>query len=165
LGQPIQTVFIQVRPPGQTEPQLPQLLLSLEVSRHDPLQQDFCSPSVPERQTVPIAPQLLGSEEISWHTPALHVVPAEHWLLQLPQLLLSLAVMTLTHMETPLEVHNDWSAVHVIKGVTQTPLVQETPLPHLMPQPPQLFGSSFVLSHVLEQQVLHAIGFPPLTLL
>jgi len=134
---------------GQACPQLPQLLGSEEVSErswHEPLQQAFCRPSVSEPQRVPIAPQLFGSEAIFWHTPALHVVPVEHLLLQLPQLLLSLAVMTLTHLETPLEVHNDCPAVHELPWLDRQRPSKQVPLPpQEIPQPPQLLGSFFVL--------------------
>src|SRR5215212_6948834 len=79
LGQS-QTPSKQVRPPVQTLPQAPQLLLSQQVATQVPLQ--FTSPSA---QQSP-----LGQS----HIPSKHVVPAGQALPQAPQWLLLQQVST-----------------------------------------------------------------------
>src|SRR5215211_2508773 len=97
----------QVRPPVQTLPQAPQLLLSQQVETQVPLQ--FTSPSA---QQSPLGHPQMPSKQVS---------PAGHTLPHFPQWELLQQVST----QTPL--HSVWPSEQLPPPATQTPPLQ-TPL-------------------------------------
>jgi hypothetical protein len=129
-------------PDPHTSPQVPQLLLSLEVSTHWPLQQ--VSPSahapqpvvlvvqvpltqLPDAQTLPHDPQLLGLLEVFTHWPLQQVSPAPQPFPHDPQLLESLEVFTHWPLQqvSPAAQGGSQTLVHV--PFTQLPDVQTWP--------------------------------------
>jgi hypothetical protein len=164
-------------PPGQTVPHDPQFRLSVAVFVHavkDPkgvfVVHDFwlalhalhiplTQLSMLGGQLFPQEPQLLESVCVSVHEPlhivspveqvqfpALQVPPAPHELSHLPQFLLSVCTST---QELPLQavsggpesvVQSAWHLPFAQKGL---PFITE----HVMPHPPQLFGSLWIAVH------------------
>ena len=164
-------------PPGQTVPHDPQFRLSVAVFVHavmDPkgvfvvhevslplhmLHAPLTQLSMLGGQTFPQAPQLLESVCVSVHVPLhtvspveqvqlppLHVAPAPHWLLHLPQLLLSACTST---QELPLHAVSG-GPESVVQSARHWPWLQKgVPFitEHVVPQPPQLFGSLWIAVH------------------
>jgi hypothetical protein len=154
-------------PKVQDVPQLPQLRSSLVMSTQAPLQlvswaehevtQVSCW-QTPPSQTLPQKPQLFGSFKMFLHWPPqswsktpghvqkllLQICPPLQAKLHAPQLLMSLVVST----QLPLQSVDPEGQPN-----RHVPMEQESPAAHAIPQPPQLFGSVEVFTHLVPHWV------------